>query len=371
MSAKWPTSVATDADLSIAVNSLQTTLGSPAGSGDVTLTLVSTTGFPTAGYVTIDNEVISYTGVSGGTLTGCTRGADGTTAAAHSAGAAVSATIVAAHHNSLKDEVKAVETTLSGVTGLSPTLPLATSKAMVTDSSGHIAASSVTATELGFVSGVTSAIQTQINAKGAGTVTSVSGTTNQITSTGGATPVLAFASPVTMPGAVAMGTNKITGIGNATAVQDVPAYGQIALLQKIAPTFTQSETSSTSNTYADATGMTVTVTPILSTSHVLIEMSVSVEATGSSNQLPAIDLIITDSSNTTIQEFLFAAGLDFSTAQTMRTMVTIKAWDAPGSTSAKTYKLRMRRNTNSSGGTVYVNRTALSRTSFVEAAEYR
>ncbi len=39
------------------------------------------------------------------------------------------------------------------------------SKALVSDSSGFVAASAVTATELGYVSGVTSAIQTQLNAK--------------------------------------------------------------------------------------------------------------------------------------------------------------------------------------------------------------
>ena len=39
------------------------------------------------------------------------------------------------------------------------------SKALVSNSSGKVAASSVTATELGYLSGVTSAIQTQINGK--------------------------------------------------------------------------------------------------------------------------------------------------------------------------------------------------------------
>ena len=37
------------------------------------------------------------------------------------------------------------------------------------------------------------------NSKGSGTVTSVSGTTNQITSTGGTTPVLSLPSAITLP----------------------------------------------------------------------------------------------------------------------------------------------------------------------------
>ena len=40
--------------------------------------LTSTTGFPTAGTIAVENELITYTGVAGVELTGITRGADGT-----------------------------------------------------------------------------------------------------------------------------------------------------------------------------------------------------------------------------------------------------------------------------------------------------
>lgn len=65
---------------------------------------------------------------------------------------------------------------------------LNTSIVPVTTTNGRLTNSAVTSTELGYLSGVTSAIQTQLNAKGAGTVTSVAGTTNRVTSTGGAAP---------------------------------------------------------------------------------------------------------------------------------------------------------------------------------------
>ncbi|MBC8054604.1 MAG: hypothetical protein H7Y13_16210, partial [Sphingobacteriaceae bacterium] len=71
---------------------------------------------------------------------------------------------------------------------------------------------SVTATEIGYLSGVTSAIQTQLNTKGAGTVTGVTGTTNRITSSGGATPAIDIAgtyagqTSITTLGTVATGT---------------------------------------------------------------------------------------------------------------------------------------------------------------------
>lgn len=112
MSAQWPGAVSTAANLYTTVNLLQTTLSGTITSGVTTITLTSTSGFPTAGAVTIDNEVIFYTGISGANLTGCTRGADGTTAASHNSGVPVGATVVAYHVNSLNAEVIAIETDL-------------------------------------------------------------------------------------------------------------------------------------------------------------------------------------------------------------------------------------------------------------------
>ena len=144
--ANYPTSLSTDANLYIAVNGLQTTLASSITNSVTTIPLTSTSGFPTAGLVTIDNnEVVSYTGVSGSNLTGCTRGADGTTALSHSTGVTVGLTVVAKHHNALKDEVIAIETALG--TNLSNVFPatattgsgsvvLATSPTLVTPALG-------------------------------------------------------------------------------------------------------------------------------------------------------------------------------------------------------------------------------------------
>ena len=56
--------------------------------------LTSVTGFKTAGAVLIGTEVITYTGISTLTLTGCTRGADSTTAAAHDSGAVVTQILI-------------------------------------------------------------------------------------------------------------------------------------------------------------------------------------------------------------------------------------------------------------------------------------
>jgi len=49
---------------------------------------------PSSGTIIIDEEIITYTGISTDTLTGCTRGALGSTAATHATGAAVHTTVV-------------------------------------------------------------------------------------------------------------------------------------------------------------------------------------------------------------------------------------------------------------------------------------
>ena len=62
---------------------LTTTLNGAINNIVTTITLTSTTGFPTTGVVKIDNELISFTGISTNDLTGCTRAYNGTTAASH------------------------------------------------------------------------------------------------------------------------------------------------------------------------------------------------------------------------------------------------------------------------------------------------
>ena len=61
---------------------------------ETAIDLTSVTGFKTAGAVLIGTEVITYTGISTLTLTGCTRGADSTTAAAHDSGVVVTQILI-------------------------------------------------------------------------------------------------------------------------------------------------------------------------------------------------------------------------------------------------------------------------------------
>lgn len=82
-------------------------------------------------------------------------------------------------------------------------------RALASDASGFIVASSVTDTELGYLSGVTSAIQTQLAGK--------------LSLTGG-----------TMSGAINMGANKITNLASGTTTGDALQWGQIGAANGIA-----------------------------------------------------------------------------------------------------------------------------------------
>ena len=66
-----------------------TTLNGDINASVTTVTVASTTGFESSGTITIGEENITYTGKTATTFTGCTRGADSTTAASHTNGDAV------------------------------------------------------------------------------------------------------------------------------------------------------------------------------------------------------------------------------------------------------------------------------------------
>ena len=70
-------------------NATAITLNGAINATDTTITLSSTNGLPTTGFIKIDNETISYVNVNGNQLVNCYRGQNGTTAAPHLTGAAI------------------------------------------------------------------------------------------------------------------------------------------------------------------------------------------------------------------------------------------------------------------------------------------
>lgn len=89
------------------------TLATAAHTNSVTtITVASTSVFPSKGYLIVKRELISYTGKTSTTFTGCTRGVGGTTAAAFLSGTLVEQVVTAANHNDLAAAIVAVETAL-------------------------------------------------------------------------------------------------------------------------------------------------------------------------------------------------------------------------------------------------------------------
>jgi hypothetical protein len=72
-----------------------TTTSEALDTSETEIDLVSVTGFKTAGTIKIDSEIITYTGISTLSLTGCTRGTNSTSAATHDSGAVVTQILIA------------------------------------------------------------------------------------------------------------------------------------------------------------------------------------------------------------------------------------------------------------------------------------
>jgi hypothetical protein len=80
-----------------------------------TITVDSTEDFPSAGTINIGSEKITYTGITSTTFTGCTRGADGTSAASHSDNAEVKITTLCKSMRAFRSFLIALNITKDGV----------------------------------------------------------------------------------------------------------------------------------------------------------------------------------------------------------------------------------------------------------------
>jgi hypothetical protein len=80
------------------ITTITGTLNEALDNSETTIDVVSTKQFPTSGTILIGSEQITYTGKTTTALTGCTRGANSTTAATHSDGAAIGSTALRVHH---------------------------------------------------------------------------------------------------------------------------------------------------------------------------------------------------------------------------------------------------------------------------------
>lgn len=163
---------------------------------------------------------------------------------------------------------------------------LTASRAVVTDGSGFLTSATTTATEIGFVNGVTSSIQNQINTLGSTYLPLAGGT---------------------MSGAINMGSHKITSLTAGSGTGEAVNFDQL-------PTLANSQTNVDNGGSALltlSTTVTATGTPLLLTGHVSVNFT-----TDGSGNLSARVFIAEDGLGFTGSVlYLLVGGLPNSTSQ--------------------------------------------------------
>lgn len=111
MATLYPGALDTNDSLYVAVNGLRAFLAADITSTSTILNLTQSlpSNTPSTGYVTINGEAIHYGGKTSTSLTNCTRGQDGTSAAAHFKNDEVDFSPVADHHNAVVQAIFALE----------------------------------------------------------------------------------------------------------------------------------------------------------------------------------------------------------------------------------------------------------------------
>ena len=158
-----------------------------------------------------------------------------------------------------------------------------------------------------------------------------------------------MATPTTLPAAFTAGQVL-------TAAQQNALRGAFRVLQVVSTTKTDTFSASTSNTFTDITGLSVSITPSATSSKILVLASVIGSAT--SNGVANIQLLrgataicIGDAASTRPR----ATTSTDSNSLNQAVPASINFLDSPATTSATTYKLAI--NTGDNSGTAYINRT--------------
>jgi len=197
------------------------------------------------------------------------------------------------------------------------------------------APSTVSATEIGYLDGVTSAIQTQIDSK----IGSASAINPTIVDAKGDLLVGSAADTVAR---LAVGTNNYVLTADSAATNGIKWAAAAAggkVLQVVSTT-TSTETSTTSTSYTDATDLTATITPSSTNSKILILMSIGVDCTTAGITDNGVKgQIVRASTNIWTTDYFY--GRNNSTGN--RQNSSIVYLDSPASTSALTYKFQFAR----------------------------
>ena len=225
--------------------------------------------------------------------------------------------------------------------------------------------SAVSATELGYVDGVTSAIQTQLDAKAASSTAVTLTGTQTLTNKTLTSPVIAsvinntltsttgdiiYASAANTPARLGIGSSaQVLTVASGVPSWATPAGGGGKVLQVVQATTTTNATNTTS-TMAD-TNLTATITPTLNTSKVLVltnqnmrGYSTTVAYYNFGYQILRGATVVYDMGSAGFGTFAWSSSYS-GTTNDNRMYVSGHYLDSPATTSATTYKTQMNSNT--------------------------
>lgn len=226
------------------------------------------------------------------------------------------------------------------------------SRAVVTDANGLPSASATTAAEIAHVNGVTSAIQTQLNAKAPSASPTFTGTvTTPVTAsralvTGASSELAASATTATELGYVNGVTSAIQTQLNAKAATSAIKYYQVVQGTKT------TAFSTTSSTYQD-TGLTASITPSSTSNKVKITVSCCV-GTADGTTSGAILTVKRGSTDLSGTAYGFVYGI-VGSAVSQRFPASIVFLDSPSTTSATTYTVFLKNEDSATGVTLAAN----------------
>lgn len=202
--------------------------------------------------------------------------------------------------------------------------------------SGSGTVNSGTSTHLAYYATSTNAVSDASGATVSGTYTFSGAVTHSAT--------------LTMSGAtIAMGSNKITGIADATATTDVPSYNQVKYLTAPAQTTSTTAFSTPSSTF-QTTNLTASITPSSSSSRIKITVSGSVRVAAANHScFVSIFRGSTNLGNTN------GFGEVSGDASAVNGLVSITYIDSPATTSSTTYSVKIRNDDNATNVTFGVN----------------
>ena len=192
------------------------------------------------------------------------------------------------------------------------------------------ALTTVSATELGYLDGVTSAVQTQIDAKLATSTASSTYIPKTLTTTTGD---IIYASGANTPARLGIGsTDQVLKVTGGVPVWATPAGGG-KVLQVVNATYNTS-TSSSTDTFIDS-GLTATITPTASTSKILVLSNLAYGRTISAAMKTRLVRGSTTIASGTLFNMYTNSSFTFVGGTT-----SLDYLDSPATTSATTYKVQ-------------------------------